>query len=602
MEKQNAPNLRLSPPELRLAQMLKALGNPVRFQIMQYLAEHQVCITGEIVEFTTLAQSTVSQHLKVLRDAGLIEGEIEGPATCYCINEDGVKFLKDQIATWLPNCCVEDENNVISGQGCRKMKMTEESASYFQQAARNWDAIRAGYFGEEVRRAAIAKAYLRPEMAVADIGSGTGFMAAGLAPLVRRVYVVEGSLEMLEVARRNLSSYANIEYHHADGLDLPFPEESLDAVFANMYLHHCPDPLAALREMARVLRPGGRLVITDIDEHPYAWMKEEMADVWQGFQRTQVRAWLRDAGLVNVIVSCTGESCCAESQATADKTPNDREANVSIFVGAGTRHIAVREAVRDSYGALAKDGGSCCSTSASSCCSEGNSGCSCSNESVQILPDYQLEDLSAAPQEAASFSLGCGNPLAMASLRPGEVVLDIGSGGGLDAFLAARQVGESGRVIGVDMTPEMLERARATAQRTGITNVEFRQGYAEALPVEDSSVDVVMSNCVINLAEDKGLVFNEAYRILRSEGRLEVSDIVTSTAMPIEAMEDEQTWAACVSGALPEQEYLDLIAQSGFKEIKVRRRTDAGSIAGVKIYSAAISATKPSGRKSCCES
>ena len=164
----------------------------------------------------------------------------------------------------------------------------------------SWDNLRTGYFGEAVRDAAIAKAYLRPEMVVADVGAGTGFIAAGLAPLVRRVYVVDGSAAMLDVARKNLAALSNIEYHLADGLELPFPDDSLDAVFANMYLHHCPDPLAAIREMVRVLRPGGRLVITDMDAHPYAWFKEEMADVWQGFERDQVRAWFREAGLVNL--------------------------------------------------------------------------------------------------------------------------------------------------------------------------------------------------------------------------------------------------------------------------------------------------------------
>jgi ubiquinone/menaquinone biosynthesis C-methylase UbiE len=136
--------------------------------------------------------------------------------------------------------------------------MTPASSTYFKENASRWDQLRTGYFGEEVRRAAIAKAYLRPEMVVADVGAGTGFLSAGLAPLAQRVYVVDGSAEMLEVARQNLAGLDNLEFHHADGLNLPFPEESLDAVFANMYLHHTPDPLAAIREMVRVLRPGGR--------------------------------------------------------------------------------------------------------------------------------------------------------------------------------------------------------------------------------------------------------------------------------------------------------------------------------------------------------
>ena len=236
------------------------------------------------------------------------------------------------------------------------MTMTQASSDYFEQVAGSWDQISAGYFGKAVRDAAIAKAYLRPEMAVADIGSGTGFVAAGLAPLVKRVYVVDGSAAMLEVARKNLSQFDNVEYHEADGGHLPFPDDSLDAVFANMYLHHTSDPLAAIREMVRVLRPGGRLVITDMDEHAYAWLKDEMADVWQGFEREQLRAWFKEAGLVNVIVDCTGQSCCAELPPATLTDEQGREAKISIFVATGTRRMSMREAVRDNYAAVAQSG------------------------------------------------------------------------------------------------------------------------------------------------------------------------------------------------------------------------------------------------------
>ncbi len=166
-----------------------------------------------------------------------------------------------------------------------------------------------------MRDAALARAYLRPEMVVADVGAGTGFLSAGLAPLVRQVHVIDGSEAMLEVARHNLQEFTNLIYKRADGLALPLPDESLDAAFANMYLHHTPDPAAAIREMARVLRPGGRLVLTDMDAHAYEWFKAEMADVWLGFEREQVREWFEAAGLVNVIVDCTGQSCCAEFRA-----------------------------------------------------------------------------------------------------------------------------------------------------------------------------------------------------------------------------------------------------------------------------------------------
>jgi len=469
------------------------------------------------------------------------------------------------------------------------MSMTPQSSKYFSQVAGSWDQIRSGYFGQEVREAAIAKAYLRPEMAVADVGAGTGFIAAGLAPLVKRVYLFDGSAAMLEVAKKNLSEFKNVEYHKADGSALPFPEECFEAAFANMYLHHTPDPQAAIKEIVRVMVPGGRLVITDMDSHPYAWLKDEMADRWQGFDRSQIREWFQSAGLVNVIVDCTGQSCCAQ---TSDPLVDNqgREARISIFVAAGTKRLAMRDAVEANYAAVAK-------STTSSCCSPGSAGGSCCSGSsyadINFTGDYSPAELSAAPKEAADISLGCGNPTALAGLKPGEVVLDIGSGGGLDAFLAAGKVGPTGRVIGVDMTPEMLARARASAARNGVQNVEFRQGYAEAIPVEDGTVDVIISNCVINLTEDKGQVFREAFRVLKPGGRLEVSDVVTSGAVPLELRLSETGWSECVTGALPEPEYLDLIAQAGFQKATVRRSPNLGSLAGILVYSAVVSAQKP---------
>jgi arsenite methyltransferase len=172
------------------------------------------------------------------------------------------------------------------------------------------------------------------------------------------------------------------------------------------------------------------------------------------------------------------------------------------------------------------------------------------------------------------------------------VVLDIGSGGGMDAFISARKVGTTGKVIGVDMTPAMLERARQAAVKAGLAQVEFRQGQAEALPVEDSVVDVVISNCVINLCEDKGRVFQEAYRVLKDGGRLEVSDVVTNQAFPLEMIAHAADWAGCVFGALPEQEYLDLVAQAGFRDLGVRRSQSAEVVPGVSTYSIIVSARK----------
>jgi len=227
----------------------------------------------------------------------------------------------------------------------------------------------------------------------------------------------------------------------------------------------------------------------------------------------------------------------------------------------------------------AEDGGSCCSGAA--------------YEGVTFRTGYSAGELAIAPAEAAEISLGCGNPLAMARLKAGEVVLDIGSGGGLDSFIAAGKVAPAGRVIGVDMTPAMLERARAAAERSGIANVEFRHGYAEQLPVADGEVDVIISNCVINLTEDKGLIFREAFRALKPGGRLEVSDVVAGGAVPIELRESAEGWSECVTGALPEQEYLDLIAQAGFENISARRSVSSGAVYGIPVYSVIASAVKP---------
>jgi len=404
---------------------------------------------------------------------------------------------------------------------------------------------------------------------------------------------------MLDVARQNLKDFDNIDYQEADGLSLPLPDASLDAVFANMYLHHCEDPLAAIAEMARVLRPGGRLVITDLDTHTHEWMRDEMADVWLGFERSQVRLWFEQAGLVNTIVDRTGETCNAESK--HGTTPvGQRLAQISVFVAVGTKRLSgAQAAVREHYGAIAEIGGGCCSSpseTTSSCCSNNAELIpleALSDVGTPLAIGYTPQELADVPAEAAEISLGCGNPTAFGSMQPGEVVLDIGSGGGIDVFLAAQKVGPSGKAIGVDMTPSMLERARRTAEKNGLTNVEFRQGYADALPVEDASVDLIISNCVINLTEDKGKVFREAYRALKNDGRLEVSDVVTSGSLSPAGRQSAEQWGGCVFGALPEQEYLDLIAQAGFSEVRSRRSEQAVSVDGARVYSAQVSARKP---------
>ncbi|MGA2821259.1 MAG: arsenite methyltransferase [Anaerolineales bacterium] len=464
------------------------------------------------------------------------------------------------------------------------MSTSNPSAPYFEKVAGRWDALRSGYFSEAVRVSAISKAYLHPEMTVADVGAGTGFVAAALAPLVKHVHVLDGSAAMLEVARKNLAGFENLEYQVAEGLFLPLPDSSLDAAFANMYLHHCPDPLAAIREMVRILRPAGRLVLTDMDAHTHEWLKTEMADIWLGFERDQIRQWLEEIGLVNVIVDCTGQSCHSDSQ-----SQQGEGAEISIFVATGTKRIRVHDSVQSSYAARALEGG--CGCGDSSCCSPGTT----AMEEVGTVTwdsGYSPAEKAEIPQEAAEISLGCGNPIAMAGLREGETVLDIGSGGGIDVFLAARRVGPTGFVFGIDMTPAMLQRARRAAEKGGYTNVKFQHGYAEKLPLEDDSVDVILSNCVINLSEDKGEVFRETYRVLKSGGRLEVNDVVFGGAVLPEVRYSTSGWSQCVSGALPEPEYVDLVKQAGFKDVTVRRSTSAGVSAGVPVYSVQVSARK----------
>jgi SAM-dependent methyltransferase len=219
----------------------------------------------------------------------------------------------------------------------------------------------------------------------------------------------------------------------------------------------------------------------------------------------------------------------------------------------------IRAAVREQYGNVAKNsGGGCCEPT---CCSGP------SPESSLAL-GYEQGDLSAAP-EGANMGLGCGNPHAIAALRPGEVVLDLGAGGGFDCFLAAKQVGENGHVIGVDMTPEMVAKARANAAKVGATNVDFRLGEIEHLPVANDTVDVILSNCVINLSPDKAAVFRDAFRVLKPGGRLAISDVVATSELPQEVQEDILALTGCLAGAADVDTVEQLLRDAGFDSIKI---------------------------------
>jgi arsenite methyltransferase len=252
---------------------------------------------------------------------------------------------------------------------------------------------------------------------------------------------------------------------------------------------------------------------------------------------------------------------------------------------------AIHEAVRERYGALARGAGAaprsaCCETAA------GEESCGCS---PKLYDERLLEDL---PAGVTALSAGCGDPVTIAGLMPGETVLDLGSGGGIDCFLAGRQVGPGGRVIGIDMTPGMIEQADASKEKLGTANVEFRLGQIESLPVESDSVDVVMSNCVINLSPDKPAVFRETFRVLKPGGRISISDIVTEGDFSAEMRARLDQWAECVTGAVSAQEYIGLMREAGFVDIRVVDKVGAEAIIGKRegmprIFSARITARKP---------
>jgi len=213
----------------------------------------------------------------------------------------------------------------------------------------------------------------------------------------------------------------------------------------------------------------------------------------------------------------------------------------------------VKKIVKESYSSIAKQGGGCCS------CGCGKAG----KEKIAKEIGYSKEEISAVPE--ANLGLGCGNPVALSRIKEGDIVLDLGSGAGFDCFLASRRVGKSGKVIGIDMTEEMVEKARAIAKKRGYENVEFKLGEIENLPIENNSIDIIISNCVINLSPDKSQVFKESYRVLKEGGKMYVSDIVLLAELSEEQKNDKELLSGCVAGALQKDEYLKLIKQAGFK-------------------------------------
>lgn len=257
----------------------------------------------------------------------------------------------------------------------------------------------------------------------------------------------------------------------------------------------------------------------------------------------------------------------------------------------------MRQQVRARYGAIARN-------------DERGCGCGpscCAPEAAGTAPDklgYSAEEVGSVP-EGAEMGLGCGNPVALDTIRPGETVLDLGSGGGFDCFLAARRTGAGGRVLGVDMTPDMISRSRSKAEKGGFGNVEFRLGEIEALPVADRAVDLVLSNCVINLSPDKPRVFREAFRVLKEGGRLAVTDIVALQPIPEQLLSDLAAYTGCVAGAASEEELRAMLDAAGFTEVRVEVNGASRAFIndwlpekqpGDYVASAAVTARKPTGK------
>ncbi|MFN2367520.1 MAG: arsenite methyltransferase [Desulfurivibrionaceae bacterium] len=257
------------------------------------------------------------------------------------------------------------------------------------------------------------------------------------------------------------------------------------------------------------------------------------------------------------------------------------------------KHDQIRGAVRENYGKIATAAGAAgCGCSTSSCCGA-PAGASAADIARGL--GYSQDDVTGIP-EGANLGLGCGNPQAIAALVPGETVLDLGSGGGFDCFLAARAVGETGRVIGVDMTPEMLAKARENARKDDFKNIDFRLGELENLPVADNIVDVIISNCVINLSPDKERVFHETFRVLKPGGRLAVSDVVRTAELPEAVANDPAMYSGCIAGASSITELEEMLAAAGFKEIKIRPKDESRAFIrdwapGRKVEDYVVSAT-----------
>jgi arsenite methyltransferase len=448
-----------------------------------------------------------------------------------------------------------------------------DSTAYFESVATTWNDIRQDLFPDDLRDKALDAFALRPGALAADLGAGTGFLTEGLLERGLRVLAVDQSPAMLAELEARLGARTELETRQGSAEALPIADGEVDYVFSNMFLHHVEDPAAALVEMARILAPGGRLVLTDLDAHQHEFLRTEQHDRWLGFERSDVLAWLAAAGFEDAAVGDTRDTCCSSSACAGE------EARIGVFLASATkpgggeaadpaeRDEALRQAVRRRYAQAARQAAS---GKAAGC------GCGCGTpgsdnvggeiESLISRGHYEGEtdDL---PPTAVEASLGCANPVALADLRPGERVLDLGSGGGIDVILSARRVGPEGRVYGLDMTDEMLDLARRNVAEAGLDNVELLRGILEEVPLPADSVDVVLSNCVINLSPDKPRALAEAFRVLKPGGRFAVADVVATRPMPAAVRRQVGLWSACVAGALTVDDYRDALAGAGFEDV-----------------------------------
>jgi len=405
---------------------------------------------------------------------------------------------------------------------------------------------------------------------VGIIGSSTGSMPLFMAPYTKRVIGIDFSEESLSFARERTKELGikNIEYKKGDAEALPLKDESVDVVLSDCVINLVPDKVKAFKEIHRILKTGGNVVIADpIREKPLQKTSDELltgciaGTVTEGDYRNM----LREAGFDNVEI--TDITDLARSVFAQHEEKFDKYGLTYVIIKASKKERLnktnddIKKTVRQHYSQIAKQSNTGC-ISQKTCCGSSNI------ENLSRKIGYNKEDLHSVP-EGANLGLGCGNPVALTNLKEGDIVLDLGSGAGFDSFLAANKVGKKGRVIGVDMTPEMIEKARENIRKGNYENVEFRLGEIEYLPVADNSVDVVISNCVINLSTDKERVFKEAYRVLKPGGRLMISDIVLLKELPDFIKNSIEAYIGCISGAVMKDEYIETIKAAGFQGVKI---------------------------------